>query len=120
MATRTPTVIQPGQQDLDHSTLYSWSGLLNGDDGEPMSRTDFPDRTVQILGTFGAGGSVSIEGSNNGSDWVVLTDPQGNSISKTTGSMEMVAETPRYIRPRVTAGDGTTDITVIVFARTPR
>ena len=121
MTTRTPTVIHPGSViDLDHATLYTWSGLLNGDDGSPISGSDFPDRTVHILGTFGSGGSVNLEGSNDGTNWLPLTDPQGNAITKTATALEMVTETPRYIRPRVTAGDGTTDITVIVFARTPR
>ena len=46
MTTRTPTVIHPGSViDLDHATLYTWSGLLNGDDGSPISGSDFPDRS---------------------------------------------------------------------------
>jgi hypothetical protein len=105
---------------VDHATLVTWSGLLNGDDGARVTLTDFPDRTVQIVGTFGAGGSVNFEGSNNGTDWAVLTDPQGNPITKTAAAMEFVTETPRYVRPRVTGGDGTTDLSVILFARTPR
>ena len=120
MATRSPAIIQPGGEDVDHATLVTWSGLLNSDDGARVTLTDFPDRTVQIVGTFGAGGSVNFEGSNNGTDWAVLTDPQGNPITKTAAAMEFVTETPRYVRPRVTGGDGTTDLSVILFARTPR
>ena len=120
MATRAPTIIQPGAVEVDHATLVTWSGLLNGDDGTRVTLSDFPDRTVQFLGTFGTGGSVSFEGSNDGTNWLVLTDPQGNAITKTAASMEFVTETPLYVRPRVTAGDGTTDLTVILFARTPR
>ena len=120
MATRSPAIIQPGGEDVDHATLVTWSGLLNGDDGARVTLSDFPDRTVQIVGTFGAGGSVNFEGSNNGTDWAVLTDPQGNLITKTAAAMEFVTETPRYVRPRVTGGDGTTDLSVILFARTPR
>jgi hypothetical protein len=120
MATRSPAIIQPGGEDVDHATLITWSGLLSGDDGTRVTLSDFPDRTVQFIGTFGAGGTVSFEGSNDGSNWIALTDPQGNAITKTSASMEFVTETPRYVRPRVTAGDGTTDLTVILFARTPR
>jgi hypothetical protein len=120
MPTRSPAIIQPGGEDVDHATLVTWSGLLNSDDGARVTLTDFPDRTVQIVGTFGAGGSVNFEGSNNGTDWVVLTDPQGNPITKTAAAMEFVTETPRYVRPRVTGGDGTTDLSVVLFARTPR
>jgi len=120
MPTRSPAIIQPGGEDVDHATLVTWSGLLNSDDGARVTLTDFPDRTVQIVGTFGAGGSVNFEGSNNGTDWAVLTDPQGNPITKTAAAMEFVTETPRYVRPRVTGGDGTTDLSVVLFARTPR
>jgi hypothetical protein len=120
MPPRSPAIIQPGGEDVDHATLVTWSGLLNSDDGARVTLTDFPDRTVQIVGTFGAGGSVNFEGSNNGTDWAVLTDPQGNPITKTAAAMEFVTETPRYVRPRVTGGDGTTDLSVILFARTPR
>lgn len=120
MATRSPTIIQPGGEDVDHATLVTWSGLLNGDNGARVTLTDFPDRTVQFVGTFGAGGSVSFEGSNNGADWAVLTDPQGNAITKTTASLEFVTETPRYVRPVVSSGDGSTNLSVILFARTPR
>lgn len=105
---------------MEHATLVTWSGLLNGDTGEQVSLTDFPDRTVQIIGTFGAGGAVNFEGSNDGTNWAILTDPQGNAITKTSASIESVTETPRYVRPSVTAGDGTTDLSVILFARTPR
>jgi hypothetical protein len=120
MATRNPTIVQPGGQNVDHATLVTWSGLLNGDDGAPVNLSDFPDRTIQILGTFGTGGSVSFEGSNNGIDYLVLTDPQGNAITKTATAMEFVTETPLWVRPRVTAGDGSTSLTVIMIARTPR
>lgn len=120
MAQRNPDFVQPGNVDMEHATLVTWSGLLNGDTGTRVSYTDFPDRTVQFLGTFGTGGSVSFEGSNDGTNWVVLTDPQGNAITKTAAGIEAVTETPRYVRPSVTAGDGTTNLTVIMFARTPR
>lgn len=120
MATRSPTIIQPGGEDVDHATLVTWSGLLNGDNGVRVNLTDYPDRTVQFAGTFGAGGTVNFEGTNDGVNWITLTDPQGNALSKTTAALESVTETPRYVRPSVTGGDGTTDLTVILFARTPR
>lgn len=120
MAERTPVIVQPGAADMDHATLVTWSGLLNGDTGTRVNLTDYPDRTVQFGGTFGAGGTVVFEGTNDGVNWITLTDPQGNALSKTTAAMESVTETPRYVRPAVTGGDGTTNLTVTLFARTPR
>lgn len=120
MATRTPEIIHPGKEGMEHAVLVTWSGLLNTDTGVPVSLTDFPDRTIQLTGTFGSGGEVTFQGSNNGTDYVVLTDPQGNALTMTAGRIEVVTETPRYVRPSVTGGDGTTNLTLIMFARTPR
>lgn len=97
--------------------LVTWSGLLNTDDGNPFEGAVFADRTAQVIGTFGAAGSVQLEGSNDGTNWAVLADPQGNALTFTTGRIEQVLEIPRFIRPRVTAGDGTTNLTVSMFCR---
>lgn len=120
MATRVPTIdYKPSGQH--NAVLITWSGVLNGDDGTPFEHADFGDKTVQFQGTAGAGLSVNLEGSNDGSNWVVLTDPQGNAITKVAVStLEVVAENPRFIRPRVTAGDGSTNLTITVFGRRNR
>ena len=103
-----------------NAVLYTWTGLLNGDQGSAVEAADWADRTVQIAGTFGVGGSVTLEGSNDNSNWVALTDPQGNAVTKTAAGLEVFEEGPRYIRPNVTAGDGTTSLTVTVWARRGR
>lgn len=120
MATRTPEIIQPGKEGMEHAVLVIWTGLLNTDTGSPVSLTDFPDRTIQLTGTFGTGGEVTFQGSNDGTNWNTLTDPQGNALTKTAASLEVVTETPRYVRPSVTGGDGSTSLTLTMFARTPR
>lgn len=115
MATKTLTATQPGGHR--NAVLITWATLANGDDGTPYEGADFADRTVQITGTFGAGGSITFEGSNDGTNYVALTDPQGNAVTKTAAAIETLEETPRYVRPRVTAGDGTTALVVTLFAR---
>lgn len=119
MATRifTPTYGPNGQRN---GAVFQWTGLLNGDSGNPLEHADFGDRCVQITGTFGAGGTIVIEGSNDGTNYVTLTDPQGNAISKTAAAIEAISENTRYVRPRVTAGDGSTDLAVTLFARRNR
>lgn len=93
-----------------------WTGLLNGDDGAPVDLNDYTDRSVQVQGTIGVGGNCRIEGSNDGTNYVVLTDPQGTALNITAaGVIEQVLEVTRYIRPRITAGDGTTSLTVTIF-----
>jgi hypothetical protein len=97
--------------------LFDWAGLLNTDDGSPAQLAGHADKTVTIHGTFGAGGSLTIEGSNDNANWFACTDPQGNAITKTAASMEAISENPRYLRPRVTAGDGTTNLRCMIVAR---
>jgi hypothetical protein len=106
MATRAVTITQ---QAGGHIVLALWEGLLNGDDGTPIDWIVYADRSVQVLGTFGAAGSIRLEWSNDGgTTWVTCTDPQGNDIIKTAAGGEAVTEVGLLVRPRVTAGDGTT------------
>ncbi len=97
--------------------LVTWVGLDSDDSGAPVELVDFPDRTVTIEGTFGVGGSCTLQGSNDGTNYYALTDPQGNAITKTAAGMELVTEVPRFMRPLVTAGDVTTAIQVRVLCR---
>lgn len=94
-----------------------WTGLLNGDTGLPQTGASLPDKSVQVSGTFGAGGTVAIRGSNDQNTWFTLTDPQGNALSFTAAGMEQISENPRYMRPEVTAGDGSTSLTVTCISR---
>lgn len=91
--------------------------MQNGDDGQPIELANFADRSAQVVGTFGAGGKVRIEGSLNGTDYAPLTDPQGNDLDLTAVKIEAVSEVVRWIRPRVIAGDGTTLLTVTMLLK---
>ena len=105
------------------SIVAKWTGLGNGDIGvgpagnSNLQMPSYPDRTVQVLGTFGTGGSISIEGSNDGTNWVVLSDPLGNALTFTAAGLKQITEMPDMIRPHVTAGDGTTSLSVYLAAR---
>lgn len=118
MATRQPTVTTIGEM----VKLVTWTGLANGDDGAPVDYPEFSDRTVQVRGTFGVGGSIQMEGSNQdapsaAADYDLLADPQGNDIVKTAADLESVMDVPRWTRPRVTAGDGSTSLNVKMVMR---
>lgn len=110
-------VVKVVRVDYPNAVGFTWPNLLNGDTGEPVDANEFGDRCVQVGGTFGVGGSVNLEGSNNASAYLVLTDPQGNAITKTAAAIEQVLEGAQWNRPNVTAGDGTTSLTVILFCR---
>jgi hypothetical protein len=96
------------------NALFTWSGMLSGDSGRSVDYSDFADRSVQFVGTFG-GASVSLQGSNDGENWHTLSDPFGAPITKTSASLSAVTEMTRYVRPLVSGGDGSTSISAILF-----
>lgn len=108
MATITVDTLPSGN---DRCTVATWASMAQNDVGMPMGNSQYTDRSFQVAGTFG-GASVSIEGTNDGSNWAVLTDPQGNPLTFTTAKIEMVSEATLRVRPKVTGGDGTTNLTV--------
>lgn len=93
------------------SFVAAWTGLLAGDDGEAIPFSQYTDKSVQVSGTFG-GATLRFEGSNNGTDWAVLTDPQGNDLILSVAKVEMVTEAVAFVRPRVVGGDGSTALAV--------
>ena len=110
MATRTPTQVYINDQNI----LYSVSGLLNGDDSLSIQESASGDKTVQVTGTFGAGGTCIVEGSLDAqqtpTNWFQLKDPSNTLISFTAAGIKAVQENVPHIRFRVTAGDGTTSL----------
>lgn len=96
----------------------TWTGLLNTDNGDNFDGSILSDKTVHVKGTFGTGGTLVIEGSNNGgTTFATLNDPQGNPLSFTVEKIETILEKTELLRPRVTAGDGTTNLSVYLVSR---
>lgn len=98
-----------------HTAKVVWSGLLNGDTGDGQNLSRFNDVTYQLTGTLGAGGSINVEGSNDGgSTYHVLNDSrgEGNALTMTALDVRRGNEYPALTRPNVTAGDGTTNLTL--------
>ncbi len=106
----------------DKIVTIRWSGLLNTDYGEPVRVARYPDKTVQVHGTFGTTAVVAMEGSNLDepttavTDWGDCGDQVGAVLS--IGELEpvVIAESPLWIRPIVSAGDGTTLLSVTIIA----
>jgi hypothetical protein len=98
------------------NVTYTWT-LANGDDGKPANHAGSGDRTVQVFGTFGTGGALVIEGSQNGTNWNTLRDAFGQNLQFTAADLRAVAESPVYVRARVASGDGTTSLTAILSIR---
>lgn len=117
MSVITPTITpidQPGFGRV--GVLVQWL-LANGDSGVPHQMTGYADRSFQAEGTFGAGGTVVCEGSNDATNYRTLNDHFGAAASLTAAKLIGIAEVPQWVRPRCSAGDGTTAITVSMFLR---
>jgi hypothetical protein len=99
--------------------IASWAPLTHSgtDSGSPLEVPGALRCSVQVTGTFGASGTLLIEGSNDGTNYATLADPQGSALSVTSAKIEEVLEAVRYIRPRVSNGDGTTSLTCTLLVR---
>lgn len=120
MATVSPTVyrLSDNAVRLQYSNMNTTNNL-----GIAIGKNwdDYADRSVQVKGTFGANGSVTVEGSNdNGTTYSALTDPQGNAITKTAAGAEQITELMGLTRCNCTAGDANTAISVDFYLRRAR
>lgn len=112
-----PTITAAITPDTHFAHVVSWPAMANGDVGTPYQTGEYPDKTVQLEGTLGAGGTVLIEGSLDGENYHVLTDFSGASLSLTALGLKGVTENVLYLRPRVSGGDGDTSLTVTLLSR---
>lgn len=116
MATVNATVADISKDGSAKS--ITWTPLTTANaDGAPANWIEYADRCIQFTGTFGAGGTIVLQGSNDGTNWFTLTDAQTAAISKTAAALEQVVELPLYVRPFVSAGDGTTSLTAVLVMR---
>lgn len=96
------------------SMLAAWAGLTQAslDSGDAMNVEGALYVLVMLAtGTLGAGGNVIWEGSTDGVNWFTLSSDIGAPAAVNQTALlvpVMVKERTRFIRPRVTAGDGTT------------
>ncbi len=97
----------------------TWDSLDGDDVGSWENIAGLADKTVHVFGEFD-GGTLVLQGSNeDGTPTapVTIVDPQGNGHSFTSNAMEVLLENPVQIRPSVSGGGGSTDLTVIICAK---
>ena len=118
MAVINPTITKPAGDESVQRMVFTPMTKTTDDVTAPIPFSQWADRSVQVLGTFGTGGSVRIEGSNDGgTTYAVLSDPQGNALNLTAAALEQITEVCELVRARVTAGDVTTSLTVAFLLR---
>jgi hypothetical protein len=118
MAERAYTI----EVDKVHRKVIKWTGLLNGDTGQWFPYAGYyPDKSMHVFGTAGAGLHVKPYGTNEGYD--PLTPPsQAVQLKDATEDLIDITSVPdiAVILPNTeqvrvgVAGDGTTNITVIM------
>lgn len=95
--------------------VVTWTPLTNANTvGSSFEVRAGKVQSVQIAGTFDSA-TVILEGSNDGTNWASLADPQGTAISKTSAAIEQILEHTRYIRPNSSGGSSSQSITVSVL-----
>lgn len=129
-------------------TVNSWSMVENGrftkvlslalgnaDSGLGFDLAAYPDKTVQVIGTYGSA-TVTLYGSNDPrvlvdnaagtawgavtAAWGILTDTLGNNLAISSANVpKQILEVPRFITS-VSAGGTGTALTVLINATRAR
>ena len=96
-------------------SIVTWDGFaIAGDVGLAIRYAAWSDKTFVVSDTFAGAPSIAIEGSNDGTNWVSLSNRQGTAMNFSAPGMNTSQDRPVYIRPRMTAGTGGASIKVTV------
>lgn len=93
---------------------YTWASLGASQNGAPVQRPGDVG-TLQITGTFG--GTVVMQGSEDGTTWFTLKDTLGNAITCTANSAFVLTRLPANVRP--SAGSGVTGVVAVMTVTKP-
>jgi hypothetical protein len=113
-------IVAPTTKDIsgDGSVfLISWNLTTADTTGAPIIGISWADRTALFQSLSWGGATAAIEGSNDGSVYVPLTDIQGVAISKSANDIESIVELTRYVQPRLTIPGTAAAVTVSIVAR---
>src|SRR5712672_387417 len=111
MAVKAKTVVSPGQ-NMDAIT---WAAMVNTDTGEVVDVQGARSLTamLQAGGVLGIGGNCRWEGSFDNVNWFTMTSEIGIPVAANVVALVtpvMLKERPRWVRPNISAGDGTTSL----------
>lgn len=113
MATIIPQITVDGRR----KTIL-WETCVTGDTLLPyeMDNLDGPMGAVQFAGTFNGGTAVGLTASNDGTNYVALTDIHGTSISGlTAAALHDFSTAAKSIKPSVASGSSDDiDVTVVL------
>jgi hypothetical protein len=125
MSTIAPTVTPIyGQQGGVVGYTFKWA-LGNADSGQAVNLVEFPDKSVEIVGTWGGAtgvleGSNDDDGSGAAGTYTTLNDPSSNALSFTANAQKQVTEVTAWTRPRTSGGTGTAVVASLTVRRAYR
>lgn len=78
-----------------HNITVTYAALA-AENGDAFEAFEFPDKTIQASGT----GTVTVQGSADGTNWVALKDNLGVAISlgAATNDSAVIAQNPKLMR----------------------
>lgn len=87
--------------------ISTWLGITEADSGQAVIVPDLvTSLVIQGTGNYGAGGNITVEGSNDNTNFSVLKDITGTDIVLASTKAWQLRDNALYIRPRATAGTG--------------
>lgn len=117
MATVNPTITRGKNR-----VTFTYANLTSANaSGAALGKhwDDYPDRSVMMNGVWN-GSTVAWQGTNDGTTFFNLTDPQGGAIAKTANAIEQVMEISAQQKPVMIIPDPLANVTVTVVARRSR
>ena len=104
MATIVPTVTTPAKRRI----RAVWAGMASGDVGAPVDFARYADKTCQVDITTAGDGSLEMQGSNDGTNYAAMKEPDGTAITGVTTDNDIFSllENPRDIRPSIAGSTG--------------
>lgn len=108
-------VVSKAVQGANSIVTAVWSNMTAGDLGVPVALTDWHDRSIQFVGTFG--GNMTIQGSNESApvNWSTLRDPGSITLVVNAADIKQTLEMALWLRP--IAGAGIVLVTVTMAGR---
>lgn len=108
--------------------VFTWSPLTAANPvgiglaaGRLLSTGSYGDRSVQIKGTPDSA-TLVVQGSNDGTNWFTLHEPDGTALSFTTditaGVLKQIAELTLYTQITTSGGGGSQSVSVVLIGRT--
>lgn len=110
--------VNPAPQYNNGITKLLWEALATGDTvgAYKTKGAEGVIGSVQATGTFG-GATITLTGSNDGTNFVALSDTQGTAIGLAAAGAAEFNTSMKYIKPGISGGTGD-DVDVTIVLRT--